>query len=177
MSDDYDTRLKQIQGRNDLILGHCVHTWQGRLADDPLYQRVLNIQHLSGGHLNYSCAADELRSVDQITAGDLYDFITDWLPRKSWINSERRIKSCLASIRKYVQFMAEHGYMPADVATDILRTLKEEREDMIRAAVSYDNEPAEDESPAAFRAQLKDLERRWVALSPRKESEKGSTSS
>jgi site-specific recombinase XerD len=166
MTDDY-ARLKRIQGRNDLILGHFVHTWQRRLADDTLYQHVLNIQRFTGGHLNYSRTASELRSVDQITAGDVYNFITEWLPRKSWVNSERRIKSYLASIRKYVQFMAEYGYMPADVAADILRTLKEEREAMIRAAVTYD-ESAEDESPEAFRARLKDLEARWAALSPRK---------
>ncbi len=176
MSDDYDARLKQIQERNDLILGHFVHTWQGRLADDTLYQHVLNIQHLTGGHLNYSRAADDLRSVEQITAGDVYDFITDWLPRKSWVDSERRIKSYLASIKKYVQFMAEQRYMPAEVAADILRTLKEEREDMIRAAVTYADEPAEDESPAAFRAQLKDLEARWAAISPHKGSGKGKAS-
>lgn len=86
------------------------------LADDTLYRHVLNIQHFTGGHLNYGRTADELRSVDQITAWDVYDFITDWLPRKSWVDSERRIKSYLASIKKYVQFMAEHGYMAADVA-------------------------------------------------------------
>jgi hypothetical protein len=177
MSDDYDARLKHIQERNDLILGHFVHTWQGHLADDTLYQHVLNIQHLTGGHLNYGRAADEIRSVDQITAGDVYAFITDWLPRKSWVDSERRIKSYLASIKKYVQFMAEQEYMPASVAADILRTLKEERDDMIRAAVTYYDEPIEDESPEAFRAQLKDLEARWAALSPHKGPENGTASS
>jgi hypothetical protein len=177
MSDAYDARSKEIQKRNDLILGHFVHTWHGRLADDTLYQHVLNIQHFTGGHLNYSREADQLRSVDQITAGDVYDFITDWLPRKSWVDSERRVKSYLASIKKYVQFMAEQGYMPTDVAADILRTLKEEREDMIRAAVTYFDEANEDESPEAFRAQLKDLEARWAALFPHKRSEKGTASS
>ncbi|GEM_PF-5304537 len=116
MSDAYDARLKQIQERNDLILGHFVHSWRGRLADDTLYQHVLNIQHFIGGHLNYGRAADQLRSVDQITAADVYDFITDWLPRKSWVDSERRVKSYLASIKKYVQFMAAQGYMPTAVA-------------------------------------------------------------
>jgi hypothetical protein len=58
-----------------------------------------------------------------------------------------------------------------------LRTLKEEREDMIRAAVTYFDEPTEDESPEAFQAKLKDLEARWAALFPRKGSEKGTSSS
>ena len=47
MSDAYDARLKQIEERNNLILGHFVHTSRGRLADDTLHQHVLNIQHLS----------------------------------------------------------------------------------------------------------------------------------
>jgi hypothetical protein len=161
---DYDARLKQIQERNHSILGHFVHTWKGRVSDDTLYQHVLNIQHFSGWHLNYGRADDELHSVDQITAWDVYDFITDWLPRKSWVDSERRIKSYLATLKKYVEFMAKHGYMPADVATDALRTIKEEREDMICAAVTYYNDPEEDQSPEAFRAQLHDLEARWAAL-------------
>lgn len=177
MSDAYDARLKQIQERNDLILGHFVHTWRRRLADDTLCQHVRNIQHLTGGHLNYGREADQLRSVDQITAGDVYDFITDWLPRKSWVDSERRVKRYLASIKKYVQFMAEQGYMPTGVAADIVRTLKEERVDMIHAAVAYFDEPIEDESLEDFRAQLKDLEERWAALFPRKGSEKGTSSS
>ena len=63
--------------------------------------------------------------------------------------------------------------MPTSVAADILRTLKEEREDMIRAAVAYFDEPTEDESPEAFRAQLQDLEERWAALFPHEGSEKG----
>ena len=177
MSDDYNARLKRIQERNDLILGHFVHTWHGRLADDTLYQHVLNIQHLTSGHLNYGREADGLRSVDQITAGDVYDFITDWLPRKSWVDSERRVKGYLASIKKYVHFMAEQGYMPADVAADILRTLKEQRDDMICGAVTYFDEPTEDESPETFQANLKDLETRWAALFPTEGSEKGTSSS
>jgi hypothetical protein len=161
---DYDARLKQIQERDDSILGHFVHTWKGRVSDDTLFRHVLNIQHFSGWHLNYSCATDELRSVDQITARDAYDFITDWLPRKSWVDSERRLKSYLATLKKYVEFMAEHGYLPVDEATSILQTIKQDRETMIHAAASYYDEPKEDQSPKAFRAQLYDLEARWAAL-------------
>jgi hypothetical protein len=54
--------------------------------------------------------------------------------------------------------------MPADMAASILRTLKEERDDMIHAAVTYFDESAEDQSPEVFRAQLRDLEARWAAI-------------
>jgi hypothetical protein len=50
------------------------------------------------------------------------------------------------------------------VATSILQTIKQDRETMIHAAVTYYDEPEEDQSPEAFRAQLYDLEARWAAL-------------
>ena len=141
------------------------------MSDDVLYRHALNIQHFAGWHLTYYCAADELRSVDQVTARDVYDFITDWLPRKSWVDSERRIKSYLATLKRYVQFMAEHEYMRADVATSILRMIRQDREDMIRTAVTYYDEPQKKPSSEALDAQLRDLEARWAALA-RKDVEK-----
>jgi hypothetical protein len=87
MSDDYDVRLKQVQERNDFILGHFVHVWRGRVSDETLYQHVLNIQGFTDHYLNYSAETDELRSGDQITSWDVYDFVTDWLPRKCWVTS------------------------------------------------------------------------------------------
>ncbi len=166
MSDDYDVRLKQIQERNDFILGHFVHVWRGRVSDDTLYQHILNIQNFTDRYLNYYADADQMRSADQITAWDVYDFITDWLPRKCWVDSERRVKSYLASLKKYVQFMGEqeHGYLPSEVAADVIQRLKEERQEMIEAVVTYWDEPDERESPEAFQARMQELEERWKAI-------------
>lgn len=171
MSDDYDVRLKQVQERNDFILGHFVHVWRGRVSDDTLYQHVLNIQHFSDNYLNRSAEiADELRSVDQITAWKVYDFITDWLPRKCWVSSERRVKSYLASFKKIFKFMGEHGCMSAETVADVLEMLEEERQEMIRSVVTYYDEPDESQSPEAFQARLKEIEALWMSL-PAKEAE------
>ncbi len=164
MSDDYDMRLQQIQIRNESILGHFVHVWRGRISEDTLYQHVLNIQYLADNYLNHSAEADELRSVAQITAWDVYDFITDWLPRKSWDDSEQRVKSYLASFKKFVQFMGEQGYMPTTSVAEILQRLKEDRQEMINAVVTYYDEPGEEYSPEAFRSRLKEIESRWASL-------------
>lgn len=164
MGDDYDDRLKQVRERNDFILGHFVHTWRGRVSDDTLYQHVLNIQSFTDTYLNYYAGADELRSGDQASAWKVYDFITDWLPRKCWVDSERRVKSYLASLKKYVRFMGEQGYMPAETAAEIEHTLKEERQEMIEAVVTCWDEPDESESPEAFRARMQELEERWKAI-------------
>ena len=61
--------------------------------------------------------------------------------------------------------------MRADVATSILRMIKQDREDMIRAAITYYDEPQEKPSPEAFDARLRELEARWAALA-RKDVEK-----
>ncbi len=164
MSDDYDIRLQQVQERNALIVGRFVHTWRGRISDDALYQHVLNIEHFVNGHLNYCAEADELCSLDQVTAWKVYDFITDWLPRKSLVTSARRVKSYLASFNKLFKFMGGHGYVAAEETANILQTLKEERQMMIDAVVTYDDEPDESQSLEAFQASMQELVERWKSI-------------
>lgn len=163
MSDDYEVRLQQIQERNKLIIGHFVHTWRGRISDDTLYQHVTNIEYFVDGHLNYYADTDGLRSLDQVTGWKLYDFITDWLPRKGLVTSARRVKSYLASFNKLFKFMGEHGYMEPEDAAEVLDLLKEDRQLMIEAVVTYDD-PIEDQSPEEFQAHLQGLVDRWKAI-------------
>ena len=94
----------------------------------------------------------------------MYDFITDWLPRKCSVDSERRVKGYLASFKKYVQFMGEHNYMAAEAVADIVHTLKEDRQEMIETVVTYWDEPDEHESPEVFQARMQKLVERWKAL-------------
>ena len=166
---DYDNiNIQQlsVEDRNKFILGHFIHTWQGRISDDTLYQHVLNIQYFTDSYLSYRVVGvhDEPRAVDQVTGYDVYDFITDWLPRKGLVVSARRVESYLASFNKLYKFMREHGYMPAKKVEEILETIKWDRQEMIEAVVTYDDEPDEDQSHEAFLAELKELEARWAAL-------------
>ncbi|MEA3341926.1 MAG: hypothetical protein U9R15_18340, partial [Chloroflexota bacterium] len=153
MNDDYEVRLQQVEEHNRLIVGHFVHTWRGRISDDTLYQHVTNIEYFINGHLNYSADADELHSLDQVTGWKVYDFITDWLPRKGLVTSARRVKSYLASFNKLFKFMGEHGYIEPEEAAKVLDLLKEDRQSMIEAVVTYDD-PIEDQSPEEFQAHL-----------------------
>lgn len=163
MSDDHEIRLEQVQERNKLIVGHFVHTWRGRISDDALYQHVTNIEYFANGHLNYSADADELRSLDQVTGWKVYDFITDWLPRKGLVTSARQVKSYLASFNKLFKFMGEHGYMEPEDAAEVLDLLKKDRQLMIDTVVTYDD-PIEDQSPEEFQAHLQGLVERWKAI-------------
>jgi hypothetical protein len=164
VSDEYEVRLQQVRERNKRIIGHFVHTWRERISDDTLYQHVMNIEYFANGHLNhYVDTADGLHSLDQVTGWKVYDFITDWLPRKGLVTSARRVKSYLASFNKLFKFMGEHGYMEPEDAAEVLDLLKEDRQLMIDTVVTYDD-PIEDQSPEALRAHLQELVERWKSL-------------
>ena len=163
MNDDYEVHLQQVQDRNKRIIGRFVHTWRGRISDDALYQHVVNIEYFVSGHLNYYADTDELRSLDQVTGWKLYDFITDWLPRKGLVVSARRVKSYLASFNKLFKFMRDYGYMEPENAAEVLDLLKEDRQLMIDTVVTYDD-PIEDQSPEEFRAHLQGLVERWMSI-------------
>lgn len=164
MSDDhYEVRLQQVRERNKRIIGHFVHTWRGRISDDTLYQHVMNIEYFANGHLNYYADTDALRSLDQVTGWKVYDFITDWLPRKGLVTSARRVKSYLASFNRLFKFMGEHGYMEPEDADEVLDLLKEDRQLMIDTVVTYDD-PIEDQSLEEFQAHMQGLVGRWKAI-------------
>jgi hypothetical protein len=163
MNDDYEVRLQQVENRNKRIIGHFVHTWRGRISDDALYQHVMNIEYFVNNHLNYYVDSNELLSLDQVTGWKLYDFVTDWLPRKGLVVSARRVKSYLASFNKLFKFMGEHGYMEPENADEVLAMLKEERQSMIDAVVTYDD-PIEEQSLEEFQAHLRGLEERWMSI-------------
>ena len=107
---------------------------------------------------------DEPRSVDQVTAYDVYRFITDWLPRKGLVVSARQVKSHVASLTKLYQFVATHGYMPPEKSAAILEMMKVDRQEMIETVLTYDDEP--DESQSTDDAFLAQLTERWKSIPP-----------
>ncbi len=169
MGNDYNIDIKQLsaEDRNKFILGYFVQTWRGHISDDTLYQHILNIQYFIDSYLSYCVVGvhDKPRSVDQVSGYEVYDFITDWLPRKGLVVSARRVKSYLASFNKLYKLMGEQGYMPAKVAEDILHTIKWDRQAMIEAVVHYDDEqPDEDDFMESFLIGVKELEAQLYAL-------------
>ncbi|MCP4537476.1 MAG: hypothetical protein GY832_10050 [Chloroflexi bacterium] len=163
MNDDYEIRLQQVRERSRLIIDHFARTWQGRISDDVLNQHITNIEYFASGHLTYSADADNLRSLDQVTGWKMYDFITDWLPRKGLVVSAHRVKSYLATFDKLFKFMGVHGYMEPENAAKVLEMLKEDRQSMIDAVVTYDD-PIEEQSLEEFQAHMQGLVGRWKTV-------------
>ena len=54
--------------------------------------------------------------------------------------------------------------MSPEAAAEIIERLKEDRQVMIRSAVTYYDEPEEEESPEAFQARMQDLVERWKTI-------------
>ena len=154
------------EDRNAFVLGHFVDTWRGRLSDKTLYQHVLNIQYFTDSYLSYCVIGvhDEPRSADQVTAYNVYSFITDWLPRKGLVVSARQVKSHLASLTKLYTFMKEQHYMPHEKVAAILETMKVDRQEMIEVVLTYDDEP--DESQLTDEAFFAQLTERWKSIPP-----------
>jgi hypothetical protein len=166
MANNTNIQHLSVDDCNTFILAHFVDTWRGCLSDKTLYQHVVNIQYFMDSYLSYCTIGvhDEPRSVDQVTAYDVYRFITDWLPRKGLVVSARQIKSQLASLTKLYQFMKEQHYMPSEKSVAILETMKVDRQEMIEVVLTYDDEPDESQSTdEAFFAQLTE---RWKSLPP-----------
>ena len=67
--------------------------------------------------------------------------------------------------------MRRSGYMAAETVTDIVHTLKEDRQEMIDTIVTCWDEPDERESPEPFQAPIQELVERWKAI--HQEPEKG----
>jgi hypothetical protein len=57
--------------------------------------------------------------------------------------------------------------MPSEKNAEILQTITLDRQEMIEAVLTYDDEPDESQSTEAFLAQLKELEARWKSLPPK----------
>jgi hypothetical protein len=157
----HPTRLKKVYRHNQLIHGHFVHAWRQRISDATLYQHAQRMHQFSDQYLIPQTQIGRPRSVDELNANDVVDFITDWLPRHLDV-SARQIKSYLASFRKYVHFMDTEGYLEHAAATEILQMLKQDREELIEEALAQ--AAAEAAPPVDLRARLKDLEARWAAL-------------
>jgi hypothetical protein len=162
MANNTNIQHLSVEDRNAFILGHFVDTWQGRLSDNTLSQHVLNIQYFANSYLSWE--HDEPRSVDQVTAYNVYSFITDWLPRKGLVVTARPVKSHLASLTKLYQFVATHRYMPPEKSAAILEMMKVDRQEMIEVVLTYYDEPDESQSTdEAFFAQLR---KQWESLPP-----------
>lgn len=73
MHDDYDARLREVEERNEFILGHFVHVWRERISDDTLYQHVRWALLLADGALTGRLVSNILKMVQRRSADQMFN--------------------------------------------------------------------------------------------------------
>lgn len=135
MSEDYDSRVKAIRAYNQPIL-ESFEAWlvQTGLSPKTVKKQVEDIDFF-GEYLVYY--DDPLKRLDEADEGDVYRFLADWFPRKALWSSPSSVKAYLTSFRKFFSWLGETGRVSDQVVSEVLSTLKEEREIFLEAVAVY----------------------------------------
>jgi site-specific recombinase XerD len=97
---------------------------QAGLSEQTIKDHVDNMRFFARYLLLY---AYSLRRLDEATAGDVYDFLEDWFPRKGLWASVSSMKVYLASFKKFFRWMGATGLVAPQTVEDVLATLKDSR--------------------------------------------------
>ena len=129
-ADTYEQRVRAIQLANQPILDGF-ENWlkQAGWSEKTIKDHVDNIGFFTR-YLVYS--GYSLRRLDEATSGDVYDFLEDWFPRKALWSSVASMKRYLASFKKFFQWMGQTGLVSPETVTDVLDTLKFDRDAFLR---------------------------------------------
>jgi len=130
-TDSYDARVQVIRAYNQPIL-EDFRSWLGQsgFAEKTIENHVENIDFFTHYLVYYD---DPLKKLDEVDSIDVWMFLTDWFPRKAMWASATSVKSNLASFKKFFQWMGETGRVSLETVADVLRTLKEDRDDFLEA--------------------------------------------
>jgi site-specific recombinase XerD len=129
-ADTYEQRVHAIQRANQPILdGFERSLKQAGLSEQTIKAHVDNMRFFARYLLLY---AYSLRRLDEATAGNVYDFLEDWFPRKALWASVSSMKVYLASFKKFFTWMGEVGLVAPETVEDVRSTLKDSRNLFLR---------------------------------------------
>ena len=83
---------------------------------------------------------DSLNKLDEADAGDVYDFLADWFPRKAMWACESSTKSYMVSFRKFFNFLRESNRVDDDSEIEVRDTLKEHKDEFLDAVALDDDD-------------------------------------
>ncbi|HEX3640500.1 MAG TPA: site-specific integrase [Ktedonobacteraceae bacterium] len=129
--DTYDAQVRAIEAYNAPILhGFLIWLKQSGLSVETIYNHVTNIEFFT----KYLVYYEPLQKLDEAKSGDVWMFLADWYPRKTLCASARSVKSYSASFKKFFKWMGETGRVSPEVVADVLSTLKDSRNEFLKAA-------------------------------------------
>jgi site-specific recombinase XerD len=127
---DYDSQVEAIRAYNQPILD-AFQAWleESGLVRKTIKNHVDNIDFFSDYLLYY----ESLKRLDEADDDDVFIFLTSWFPRKAMWANVTNVKSYLASFKKFFKWMGETGRISDKTVTEVLYTLKEDREEFLEA--------------------------------------------
>lgn len=93
-------------------------------AEKTVKHHVANLDLFATFLLSY----DPLKRLDAADRGDVWMFFVDWFPRKASWASKSSVTSNITSFKKFFQWLGETGRVAPEIVTEVLTTLKEERD-------------------------------------------------
>jgi site-specific recombinase XerD len=124
MTDDIDKK-------NNIIL----EQFEANLKQDGLSTKTIK-SHL--GSLEFFCTYlsyyEPYKSLYEMNAGDVSDFLSDFFPRKAMWACPSNVKSYIATFKKFFRFSLEHNYIPLAEYDYLLTLIKEDKELWIEAS-------------------------------------------
>ena len=130
----FDQRVHAIHGANAPLLAHF-QTWlaQSGVTEKTMKNHMDNITFFAEYLVYYD---NPLKRLDEADGSDVSLFLSDWFPRKALWANETNMRAYFASFKKFFRWMETAGYCPSEIVTEILTTLKEDR-DLFLDAVAH----------------------------------------
>jgi site-specific recombinase XerD len=127
---DFEKQEEQIRKYNQPILeGFYEWLQQAGLSRNTIKLHLGNI-HFFADYLFYY---EPFKRIDEADDQDVYDFLSDFFPRKALWASESNTKSYMTSFKKFFLYMVETNKISPDIEAEVKDTLKECKQEFLDA--------------------------------------------
>ena len=132
---DYERQSQAIRAQNIEILD-TFQSWlhEKNLSESTIRKHRGNIDFYINEFLLYEEPKRPADGVDEVRL-----FLGYWFIRKAMWANETSIRSNAASLKKFYDFMLEHGKVTSDAVKELKETIKEELPDWIETVKRYDD--------------------------------------
>lgn len=141
--EDYERECNSIREENKVLLGDF-ESWILRkgLSEATVKKHCENIGFYINEFLTYESPKHAAEGVDEVGM-----FLGSWFIRKAMWASEASIKSNVASLKKFYDFMMERGEVEPEAVKDLKGRIKEDLPEWVSAIRRYDD-PSIDQEDA-----------------------------
>lgn len=127
---EFDKEVAQIEKYNqEIIDGFKAWLEKENLSAKTIKNHISNIEFFA----DYLVYYEPSQPLDEADDQDVYDFLTDYFPRKALWSSESSTKSYMTSFKKFFSYMVETNKISPDIEAEVKDTLKEGKQEFLDA--------------------------------------------